>query len=155
MLLSAAGGANWLIATSRPSLEPFASIGSGALQPLAPLCCAAPSPCLADPALPPCSPFHSLGRVCQRSPRPFPVSLLHVGSTRRRATALAVGRVRPSGHLQTCGGGHPLKRRLMGPGMSTCRPRPRRGHTKPSACPFPQSVLLAASGEGGAPPKEL
>ena len=43
-------------------------------------------------------PFLSLGRLCQRSPRTFPVSLLCVGSSQRRATALAVGQVRPSGH---------------------------------------------------------
>ena len=43
-------------------------------------------------------PFLSLGRLCQRSPRTFPVPLLCVGSTQRRATALAVGQIRPSGH---------------------------------------------------------
>ena len=36
-------------------------------------------------------PFVSLGRLCQQSPRTFPVSLLCVGSTQRRATALTVG----------------------------------------------------------------
>ena len=43
-------------------------------------------------------PLLSFGRLCQRSPRTFPVSLLCVGSTQRRATVLAVGQVRPSGH---------------------------------------------------------
>ena len=41
-------------------------------------------------------PFLSLGRLCQW--RDFHVSLLSSGPTRRRATALAVGQVRPSGH---------------------------------------------------------
>ena len=43
-------------------------------------------------------PFHSLGRLCQRSPRTCPVSLLCVESTQRKANAFAVGQVRPSGH---------------------------------------------------------
>ena len=43
-------------------------------------------------------PFHSLGRLCQRSPRTCPVSLLCVDSTQRKAAAFAVGQVRPSGH---------------------------------------------------------
>ena len=43
-------------------------------------------------------PFHSLGQLCQRSPRTCPVSLLCVESTQRKANALAVGQVRPSGH---------------------------------------------------------
>ena len=38
-------------------------------------------------------PFLSLGRLCQRSPRTFRVSLLCVECTRRRATALTVGQV--------------------------------------------------------------
>ena len=42
-------------------------------------------------------PFLSFGRLCQRSPRTFPVSLLRLESTRRKATAFAVGQVRPSG----------------------------------------------------------
>ena len=49
--------------------------------------------------------FLSLGRLCLQSPWTVPVSLLRVGSTRRRATALAVGQVRPSGHPHTGGGG--------------------------------------------------
>ena len=40
-------------------------------------------------------PFLSLGRLCRRSPRTFPVSLLRVESTRRRATAFAVGQLEP------------------------------------------------------------
>ena len=43
-------------------------------------------------------PLLFLGWLCQRSPRIFPVSLLYVESTQRRATALAVGQVHPSGH---------------------------------------------------------
>ena len=31
-------------------------------------------------------------------PRDFPVSLLQIRSTQRRASALAIGQVRPSGH---------------------------------------------------------
>ena len=42
--------------------------------------------------------FLSLGRLCQWSPRTCPVSLLRVESARRKATAFAVGQVRPSGH---------------------------------------------------------
>ena len=43
-------------------------------------------------------PSLSLGRLCQRSPRTCPVSLLCVESTQRKANAFAVGQVRPSGH---------------------------------------------------------
>ena len=68
-----------------PSLDPSPSVGGGAHRPLTPSC--PPSPCLATP-------FLSLGRLCQRSPRTAPVSLLRVGYTRRRATDLAVGHVR-------------------------------------------------------------
>ena len=49
VLLSAAGGAYWRLATC-PFLEPFPSIGGGAHRPLTPLC--PPSPCLAYPYLP-------------------------------------------------------------------------------------------------------
>ena len=45
-------------------------------------------------------PSHSLGRLCQRSPRTCPVSLLRVKSTQRKANAFAVGQVRPRGHPQ-------------------------------------------------------
>ena len=37
-------------------------------------------------------PSHSLGRLCQRSPRTCPVSLLCVESTQKKADAFAVGR---------------------------------------------------------------
>ena len=43
-------------------------------------------------------PFHSLGRLCQRSPWTCPVSLPCVESTQRKANAFAVGQVCPSGH---------------------------------------------------------
>ena len=43
-------------------------------------------------------PFHSLGRLCQRSPRTCPVSLFCIESRQRKANAFAVGQVRPSGH---------------------------------------------------------
>ena len=43
-------------------------------------------------------PSHSFGRLCQRSPRTCPVSLLCVEYTQRKATAFAVGQVRPSSH---------------------------------------------------------
>ena len=64
-------------------------------------------------------PFHSLGRLCQQSLRTCPVSLLRVKSTQRKANALAVGQVRPSGLPK------PAVRYLSptaarGPGMSTC-----------------------------------
>ena len=48
-------------------------------------------------SLPPYSPFLSVGRLCQRSPGTVPVSLFCVGPTWRRATALAIGQLRPSG----------------------------------------------------------
>ena len=47
--------------------------------------------------------FLSLGKLCQRSPQTFPVSLLCVGSTQRRATTFTVGQVHPN-----TGGGEPL-----------------------------------------------
>ena len=51
-------------------------------------------PSLSPPglSLPPYSLFLPLQRLCQRSPRTVPVSLLCVESMRRRATAPAVGR---------------------------------------------------------------
>ena len=64
-----------------------------------------PSHSLPGLPLPPYSPFLSLRRLCQQSPRTVPVSLFRVGSTRWRATALAVGQACPSGHPQTGGGG--------------------------------------------------
>ena len=41
-------------------------------------------------------PFHSLGRLCQRSPWTCPVSLPCVESTQRKANAFAVGQVCPT-----------------------------------------------------------
>ena len=43
-------------------------------------------------------PFLSLRRLCQWSPQTWLVSLLCVESTQMKATAIAVGQVRPSGH---------------------------------------------------------
>ena len=79
VLLSAAGGAP-LATYPCPSLEPSLSAGGGAPRPLTPLCPC--SPCLAYPH-PPHTPFLPLGRLCQRSPRTVPVSLLCVGSTQK------------------------------------------------------------------------
>ena len=75
--------ANWPLATYCLSLGPSPSIGGGAHRPLTALC--PPSPSLAYLLLLPLYfPFPSLGRLCHRSPWTFPVSLLCVGSTRRR-----------------------------------------------------------------------
>ena len=69
----------WYDATYCPSLGPFPSIGGGAHRPLTTLCPSSSS--LAYLSL---STSLPLGRLCQRSPRTFPVSLLRVGSTQRR-----------------------------------------------------------------------
>ena len=102
MFSSAAGGAYWPIAIHCPSLGPFPSIGGGAHQPHHPvtfLFLPALSFPLHFPFLSlglslhrPWCPldshhsfaFHSLGRLCQRSPRTCPVSFLRVESTQRR-----------------------------------------------------------------------
>ena len=91
---SAAGSANWPIATYCPFLGPFPAIGGGANRPLYAVCPSSPS--LAS--FPLYFPFLSLDKLCQRSPWAFSVSLLCVMSTQRRATALAVGQAHPSGH---------------------------------------------------------
>ena len=102
--------------------------------------------------LPLYSPFLSLGRLCQRSPCTFPVSLLCVGSTRRRATAL-VGQVRPSGQPQT-GGGEPPPPPTAGFGPHDVH---LRGHFPDCgkhtyAGPFLRSVLLVAAHHVPPPP---
>ena len=48
--------------------------------------------------------IRSLGRLCQRSPRTVPVSLLRVGSARRRASAFAIRLVHPRVRPHTGGG---------------------------------------------------
>ena len=88
-------GAYWLIAICCPSLGPFPSVGGGTHRPLSP---PVSFLCLLAQSVPLHFPFLSLGRLCQQSPLTFPVSPLCVGSTQRRATVLAVGQVRPSGH---------------------------------------------------------
>ena len=51
-------------------------------------------------------PFLSLGRLCQRSPLTAPVSLLRVGSTQRRATAVPFGQASKwTPHTGAVGGG--------------------------------------------------
>ena len=76
----------FLPALAVPLPFPFLSLGLSLRRPRCPS------------ASPHSFPFHSLGRLCQRSPRTCPVSLLCVGSTQRKANAFAVGQVRPSGH---------------------------------------------------------
>ena len=76
----------FLLALSFPLYFPFLSLGLSLHRPWCPL------------ASHHSFPFLSLGRLCQRSPRTCPVSLLCVQSTQRKATAFAVGQVRPSGH---------------------------------------------------------
>ena len=88
---SAAGGANWAIATYCPSLGPSPSAGGGAHPPSITSC--PPSPSLAYPTL------RFPWDVVPMEP-PVPVSLPRLWSARRRATAHAVGQARPSGHLR-------------------------------------------------------
>ena len=76
----------FLLALTFPLPSPFPSLGLSLCRP----------PC--PSASPHSFPSLSLGRLCQRSPRTCPVSLLYVESTQRKATAFAVGQVRPSGH---------------------------------------------------------
>ena len=76
----------FLLALTFPLPSPFPSLGLSL--------CRAPCPS----ASPHSFPSLSLGRLCQRSPRTYPVSLLCVESTQRKANAFAVGQVRPSGH---------------------------------------------------------
>ena len=70
-------GSGWGLSASRyrcPSLEPFASAGGSAHGPLT--TCALPLPPWPIPTS--LLPLPSLGRLCQRSPWTFPVSLLRV-----------------------------------------------------------------------------
>ena len=76
----------FLLALTFPLPSPFPSLGLFLRRPWCPL------------ASPHSFSSLSLGRLCQRSPRTCPVSLLCVESTQRKANAFAVGRVRPSGH---------------------------------------------------------
>ena len=76
----------FLPALTFPLPSPFPSLGLFLRRPRCPSASPHPFPSL------------SLGRLCQRSPRTCPVSLLCVDSTQRRANAFAVGQVRPSGH---------------------------------------------------------
>ena len=88
--------AYWPIAIRCLFLGPFTFIDGGANRPLTTVCPSSSS----LPYLPLSASlsFLSLGQLCQRSPRTFPVSLLCVGSTQKRAIILAGGQVRPSGH---------------------------------------------------------
>ena len=125
VLLSEDGGAFCPLSTYPcPFLGPSPSVGSGAHPSLTPSCPRSPGLAL---SLPPCSPFLSLGRLCQRSPRTVPVSLLCVGSTRRSARAIPIGQVRPGGHPIPAVGNPPppLQRRLLGPGILGGTPRGR------------------------------
>ena len=72
----------------------FPSIGGGAHRPLTTLCPSSSS--LPNPSLSTSLSFPLVG--CANGATGLPVSLLSVGSTQRRVTALAVGQVRPSGH---------------------------------------------------------
>ena len=108
---SAGGAAPWPIATYCPSLGPSPSARGSAHRPFTILCPL--PPCLAYPYLPtpPSVPSSAL------SPRTGPLSLLHVGSTRRRASRHWPGASQwapPSRRWGT-----PAQRRVLGPGMST------------------------------------
>ena len=116
-----------------PLPSPFPSLGLSLHRPWCPS------------ASPHSFPSHSLGRLCQRSPRTCPVSLLCVESTQRKANAFAAGQVRPSGHLK------PAVRYLSptaacGPWDGHLRGRfPGGGTEQPFASKFPRSVLPLAS----------
>ena len=76
----------FLLALSFPPYLPFLSLGLSLHRPWCPS------------ASHQSFPFHSLGRLCQRSPKTCPVSLPSVKSTQRKAIAFTVGQLRPSGH---------------------------------------------------------
>ena len=77
-------------------LPPQAAVPIGLSPPRAP---PLPLPGLPSPPhTPPSLPF---GGRAKRSPQTVPVSLLRVGSARRRATALAIGQGSPGGHPRT------------------------------------------------------
>ena len=148
---SAAGSTYWPIAICCPSLGPFPSIVGGAHRPLT-------SPYPSSLSLPylPYFPFLSLGRLCQRSPwfhcsvRGFLVSLLCVGSTQRRATALAVGQVCPSSHPKSAVW-DPSPTAAFGPWDVHLRGLfPVGGTKQPSASSFP---CLWRGGGGGYGPQ--
>ena len=76
----------FLLALTVPLPVPFPSLGLSLRMPWCPS------------AFQHSFPFHSLRRLCRRSPRTSPVSLLRIQSTRRKANAFAVGQVRPNGY---------------------------------------------------------
>ena len=116
MLLSAAGGAYWPLATHRcPFLEPFPSAGCGAHRPLTNLC--PPSPRLAYPDPPP-YPSSPLVGCANGAPG---LSLFHCSvSSPHRGGQLPLLLTRCV-HVDTPDRrwGRPPQRRLMGPRMST------------------------------------
>ena len=129
----------FLPALTFPLPSPFPSLGLSLRRPQCPS------------ASPHSFPSLSLGRLCQRSPRTCPASLLSVESTQRKADAFAVGQLRPSGHPKPAvrylsptaakipnGGWWALGWPLAGL-------FPRRGHIKPFASKFPRSILSLAS----------
>ena len=82
--------------------------------------------------------FHSLGRLCQLSPRTCHAPLLGVESTERKETPFAVGQVRPRGHpkpavwyLSPTAAGGPSDVHLQGhfPDGGTNQPPNSRAHS--------------------------
>ena len=119
LALLACGGAYWPLAlepSAMTSRHPYycghpPAWGGGAGGPLI------HQSCLLTSLAYPHTPTHPLPfprEVVPRSPRTVPVPLLRVRSTRRRATALAVGHVRPGRHPNT-GGGDPSPTAAFGP----------------------------------------
>ena len=96
----------FLRALTFPLPFPFPSLGLSLRRPQCPS------------ASPPSFPSHSLGRLCQRSPRTCPVSLLCVESTQRKANAFAVGQVRPSTWPTWPGGGGDIRKLFLGGKMN-------------------------------------
>ena len=113
--------------------------------------CAPPLP--AWPTYPRHPSFPLEGCAKKTEPPDFPVSLLRAGSTRRLATALAVGQGRPNGHPMRWG--TPPRRRLSGPGMSTYRvtfPNGAQNYLPPVRDVHLPSDAIRRSMTGTAPP---
>ena len=135
VVLSAAGGAYWFLATCpSPFLAPLHSVGGGALHPSASHHLV---PSLPGLSLPLYSPFFSPERMCQRSPQTVPVSLVSVGSpgggqlpfllargVQADTPILAVGVTLPNGGLGA-------------PGCPLVGSLPQQGHKPTFSLPCP------------------
>ena len=123
----------FLPALTFPLPSPFPSLGLSLRRPQCPS------------ASPHSFPSLSLGRLCQRSPRTYPVSLLCVESTQRKANAFAVGHVASKRPSQAGSEVPPPNGGWWALGWPLAGSFPQRGHITTFPLQFP--VLSPSFGE--------